>query len=115
MPSMTRIAGRVNVGLIARIMWTGPRVLSIDLSWKEGRQAMASFDDVVDRGYSAQGPVPCAILIRFRLNELATFADPSKQSEAGCFTHRSIFLCDPVRTTNNASDQRSTIYAKVYF
>ena len=38
MPSMIRIAGRVNVSLIARITWTGLRVLPI-----EGGQAMASF------------------------------------------------------------------------
>ena len=57
MPSMTRVADRVDdVRLIAGITWTGGRVLSIDLPWKEDGPAMALFDDVVDRGYSAQGP-----------------------------------------------------------
>ena len=34
----------------------------------------------------------CAILIRFRLNELATFVNPSKRGRL--FTRHSIFLCD---------------------
>src|SRR3954468_23832412 len=83
MLSMTRVADRVDVSLSARINVDGPRVLSIDLPWKEGEQAMVLLSMTSSTGLLCTGPCACAILIRLRPNELATFADPSKQSEAG--------------------------------
>ena len=41
--SMTRVADRVDVSLIAGIRWTGGRVLSIDLPWKEDGASDGSF------------------------------------------------------------------------
>ena len=107
---MTRVADRVTVIVIARITWTGPRVLSIDFVVERGRVSNGPlFDDVVDR---AQGPCPCAILIRFRLNKLATpLLIHQNKARQIVYTSRH-FPLRPVWTTNSASDLRFT--AKEY-
>jgi hypothetical protein len=66
-------------------------------------------------GYSAQGPRPCAILIRFRLNELAAFAGSHhNKSEAGCLRVVAFSSATYTKLPTALAIHTHTIYAEEY-